>query len=144
MPFFNPNKTKSIGPVKPRLRSPFLLLAFIAGLYSISLGRSLASTGVFQIVGYVLDNSGHPVSGVSISVDDYVGDVYTGATDADGWYLVEVDSDSNYRVAVNCVQLAALGYACVPLVALTVNDGGLEVDNRTEDAAANALASDLG
>jgi hypothetical protein len=87
-----------------------------------------ASTGIFQIIGYVRDNSSNAIVGVDIAVDDYVSDYYYGTTDADGFYVVNVDADSNYRATVNCGQLTAKGYECPPPVAMTINDGGLELD----------------
>jgi hypothetical protein len=90
--------------------------------------RAAASTGIFQIIGHVRDGSSNAVAGVDVAVDDYVGDVYFGTTDADGFYVVNVDADSNYRATVNCAQLAAKGFECPAPVALTINDGGLELD----------------
>jgi hypothetical protein len=90
--------------------------------------HAAASTGIFQIIGHIQDGSSNAVAGVDIAVDDYVGDVYTGTTDGQGFYTVNVDADSNYRATVNCAQLAAKGFVCPDPVALTINDGGLELD----------------
>jgi hypothetical protein len=106
----------------------FNVLALIACCGLAPVARAGASTGIFQIIGYVRDNSSNAVVGVDIAVDDYVGDYYFGTTDADGFYVVNVDADSNYRATANCSQLNAKGYECPPPIAMTINDGGLEVD----------------
>lgn len=117
-------------------KGQFLLVVFIAVILLVSLAPATASTGAFQIVGNINDTLGNPVAGLGISVDDYVGDFYTSATENDGSYIVVVESDSNYRVALDCDQLTALGYKCVPTVALTVNDGSLELNFTLEPASA--------
>ena len=120
-------------------RESLILLGLIACFGLIPSIRVQASTGIFQVIGHLRDGSSNAVVGVDIAVDDYVGDVYFGTTDTDGFYTVNVDADSNYRATVNCAQLTAKGYECVDPVALTINDGGLEIDFVVQSAQSTPL-----
>jgi hypothetical protein len=116
-----------------------ILLALIGCFGLVPAVRVAASTGIFQIIGHVRDDSSNAIAGVDIAVDDYVGDVYFGTTDTNGFYTVNVDADSNYRATVDCTQLTAKGFECPAPVAMTINDGGLELDFMLQAAQSGPL-----
>jgi len=92
-------------------------------------GRAMASSGSLQIAGYVLDNSGHPVVGLDVIGDDYVGDILVSRpTDSAGYCDVDADSDGNYRITPSCAELTARGFACVPSVAVSLSGEAVRVD----------------
>jgi hypothetical protein len=105
------------------------ILLALAGCIAVLLAnRAAASSGSFQAFGYVRTAAGDPVANIDVTGDDYVGDFYTFKSDATGYYSVDFDSDGNYRVSVNCQQLAARGFACANPVAISIADGAINVD----------------
>lgn len=85
-------------------------------------------TTVFQAYGYVLTVESNPVVGVTVVGDNYIGDLYPSVTDSNGFYRVIFPTDGNYRLAVDCNGLAALGYTCPPPVGMAQEGDPIEVD----------------
>jgi hypothetical protein len=106
-------------------------LACLALLHLMAADQARAdhtSDAVFKTFGYVRDTLGHPVVGVAVNGDNYVGDVYPSVTVADGYYEILFPIDGNYRVTVDCPGLAALGYDCVDAVSMTQEGDPVHLD----------------
>jgi len=90
----------------------------------------VAADGIYHyIYGNVLDEDGHPVVGLDIVGDDFVGDVFpTVTTDENGYYIFDAGVEGNYRVTLSCEQLNAQGYQCVDPVDKTVSGEYNELD----------------
>ena len=65
-----------------------------------------------QIFGYLYDDFGNPVPGVTIYATDGMGDNYTTTTTGTGYYSM-VAVNGAYTVSADCGQLTALGFYCV-------------------------------
>jgi hypothetical protein len=114
--------------VKAHLRNPGLSFFWVAALCVIATGRVAASSGTFQAFGYVYDEQGNPITGISVIGDDYVGDFYVFKSDATGRYSVDFPSDGNYKLYVSCPESMQRGYACVTPYAITIADGAINID----------------
>ena len=115
---------------------PFVLLfALVAVLGLPPSGRAIITGEVMQITGYVRNDLGGPVAGVDVTGDDYVGDFYPSTTDANGYYSVDLKTEGNYQVTVNCAQLTELGYGCVNPGAVTMTRGSAQLDFLVHPAA---------
>ncbi len=98
-----------------------ILITLVTGLMLCFPCRALADGQFHFIVGYVRDTAGNPIVGLDVAGDDYVGDILQSwPTDTNGFYKIDAQTDGNYRVAINCQTLAALGYRCVDPVAVSV------------------------
>jgi len=123
-----------------RKKNPFLLPVLIAGFGLIFIGRALADHPdgtIFQTFGYVRDNFGNPIVGVDVNGDNYIGDIYSSTTDTNGYYSVLFPAEGNYRLQVDCSQLAARGFGCVAPVAVPQEADPIEFDFTAEAAVAS-------
>ena len=121
--------------MKTCLKPFVLLVALVAVLGLPPAGRAIITGEVMQITGYVRNDLGGPVAGVAVTGDDYVGDFYPSTTDANGYYSVDLQTEGNYQVTVNCAQLTALGYGCVNPGAVTMTSGSAQLDFLVHPAA---------
>jgi len=97
-------------------KNPLPRLALLTGLGVIFVNRAWAdhSPGTpFDTSGYVRDTFTNPIVGITVTVDNYIGDLYPSITDSNGHYVVSFPADGNYRLTVDCAQLTARGYGCV-------------------------------
>ena len=107
----------------------------IAALGLVPTGRAIISGDSMQIAGYVKDDTGNPIVGVDVTGDDFVGDFSPSKTDANGYYSVDIKTEGNYQVTVNCAQLTAFGYGCVNPGAVTMTSGSVQLDFLVHPAA---------
>jgi hypothetical protein len=126
-----------------RRQSAALMLATIMTFGWVSAGHALVSGDAVQITGYLKDNSGRPVANVTVTGDDYVGDAFPAATDANGYYSMAIKSEGNYRVTVDCDELKALGYACAGPGAVTLTSGSVQLDFTVNPAAPPLLITNI-
>ncbi len=115
--------------MKTLIKFPILLIALIISLGFILANHAMADGVIHYIIGYVRDNAGNPVVGLSVTGDDYVGDDLPFIpTDTDGNYLVDAGTEGNYELKISCDQLAARGFACIGAVAVSVSGEYTEVN----------------
>ncbi len=80
-----------------------------------------------QISGYVSDNLGNPIAGVTVSANDGMGDTNNGTTGNNGYYSIDVNN-GNWDVSVDCDELNALGYECVADDFVTISDNSAQAN----------------
>ncbi len=115
---------------------PFTLVFTLVMFLGLTLtGRAIISGETLQISGHVKDDLGNPVADVDVASDDYVGDVDSAKTDANGYYVVDLKAEGNYRLMIYCAQLNALGYGCVNPGAVSITSGSAELDFIVHPAA---------
>jgi hypothetical protein len=129
--------------MKARVRSPLWLVILLAGLIGVTAYSAKASSGTFQVFGFVTDTAGNPVVNIDVTGDDYVNDLYTFKTDVTGHYSVDFDSDGNYKVYVSCPQLNARGYYCSSTQEISIADGAINIDFVVEPAPFQVLTTSL-
>jgi len=99
-----------------------ILFALILSLHFALTDRAMADGQFHFIIGYVWDTAGNPVVGLDVIGDDYVGDYLDfWATDTNGLFKIDAQTDGNYRVTPSCPQLTARGFRCVAPAAVSVS-----------------------
>ncbi len=80
-----------------------------------------------QIFGYVADDYGNPVDGVSVYASDGLGDNYSTTTGGNGYYSMVV-VNSAYNVTMDCGQLDSMDYQCPGTNSVSVSNDSVEAD----------------
>jgi len=80
-----------------------------------------------QIYGYVKDTGNHPVTNVTVTASDGVGNNYSTNTDGNGYYSFIV-GNGNWGVSVDCTGLNSQGYQCVSGQNVNVSTDVIEQD----------------
>jgi hypothetical protein len=81
--------------------------------------------GAGEIYGYVADNEGNSIVGVTVSATDCNNDYASAVTDGNGYYSMNVPNGV-WDVSVDCGFLNREGYQCVNSASVTVSSGNIE------------------
>ena len=100
--------------------SPVFVMLVVLELFVVARARADHPFGtLFQVMGYVRDDSSNAVVGVTVVGDNYIGEFYPSVTDSNGYYVVSFPSEGNYRLAVDCASLTTHGYGCIGDIAVS-------------------------
>jgi len=80
-----------------------------------------------QLFGHLRAGDGNPIAGVHVYAYDGMGHVYSGTTDANGYYSINV-GNGNWDVYVDCGELSSLDYGCPNDQYANLSGGSLQED----------------
>lgn len=95
--------------------------------------------GTYTLDGYVQDNLGNPIVGVTVSANNGQGNNLSTSTDGSGYYQFSV-ANGTWNVSVDCGGLTSMGYSCPGGQQATVSNGNYDNVDFTVTSCSTGLA----
>lgn len=95
----------------------------------------------YQIFGYVMDNSGDPVTNVQVSANNGSGTDLATTTGSDGSYSINV-GNGTWDVSVDCGGLTAQGYGCVNAQEINVSGNSVQQNFTVQTCSSLQVTTD--